>query len=114
MDVKTEITDRVALYRLAGRLDALSSPQLESAVAPACSGDSPNIIFDMRDVSFVSSAGVRIILMTAKKVAAAKGGFALFGVQPAVNQVFEISGLQRFIPIVADESEARSRLEPRA
>jgi hypothetical protein len=53
---------------------------------------------------------LRVILKTAKQAAAAKGGLAIFGLQSAVNEVFEISGLQKFIPITSDETEARSRL----
>jgi anti-anti-sigma factor len=110
LEVRTEIADGVAVYRIAGRLDALTSPKIETAVGPATGGENPRIIFDMRQVSFVSSAGIRVILMTAKKAAAAKGGLAIFGVQSAVNEVFEISGLHRFIPITSDEHEARARL----
>jgi anti-anti-sigma regulatory factor len=47
---------------------------------------------------------------TAKRAAAAKGGLSIFGVQPPVNEVFEISGLQKFITIASDETEARSKL----
>jgi anti-anti-sigma factor len=100
----------VAVYHIVGRLDALTSPNLESAVGSALSGGNPWIIFDMGEVTFISSAGLRVILMTAKQAAAAKGGLAIFGLQSAVNEVFEISGLQKFIPIASDESEARSKL----
>jgi anti-anti-sigma regulatory factor len=48
--------------------------------------------------------------MTAKRAAAAKGGLSIFGAQSAVNEVFEISGLQKFITIASDETEARSKL----
>jgi anti-anti-sigma factor len=104
------VADGVAVYHIVGRLDALTSPNLESAVGSALSGENPRIIFDMGEVTFISSAGLRVILMTAKQAAAAKGGLAIFGLQSAVNEVFEISGLQKFIPIASDETEARSKL----
>lgn len=100
----------VAVYRIVGRLDALTSPHLESAVGSVLSGGNPRIIFDMEEVTFISSAGIRVVLKTAKQAAAAKGGLAIFGLQSAVNEVFEISGLQKFIPITSDGREARSGL----
>ena len=110
MEVRTEVAGGVAVYRIVGRLDGLTSPELELAVGPAFSGGNPRIIFDMGEVTFISSAGLRVILKTAKQAGAAKGGLAIFGLQSAVNEVFEISGLQKFIPIASDETEARSKL----
>jgi anti-anti-sigma regulatory factor len=48
--------------------------------------------------------------MTAKQATAAKGGLAIFGLQSAINEVFDISGLQKFIPIASNETDARSKL----
>jgi anti-anti-sigma factor len=110
LEVKSEMADGVAVVRAVGRLDALTSPNLELAVSSAISGGNPRIIFDMSEVTFISSAGIRVILMTAKQAAAAKGGLAIFGLQSAVKEVCEISGLQKFIPIASDETEARSKL----
>jgi anti-anti-sigma factor len=110
LEVRTEVADGVAVHRIVGRLDALASPTLESAVTSGISEGNPRVIFDMGGVTFISSAGVRVILMAAKQAAAAKGGLAIFGVQSAVNEVFDICGLQKFIPISLDETEARAKL----
>jgi anti-anti-sigma factor len=110
LEVRTEVTDAMAVFRIVGRLDAATAPHLESAVASALGGGNPRILFDMGEVTFVSSAGLRVILMTAKQAAAAKGGLAIFGLRSGVNEVFEISGLHKFIPIASDETEARSKL----
>jgi anti-anti-sigma factor len=109
LEISREVTDGVAVYRIVGRIDASTGQNLESAIGSDIRG-SPRIIFDMGEAAFISSAGLRIILMTAKQVAAAKGSFAIFGLQSAVNEVFEISGLQKFIPIASDETDARSKL----
>jgi len=44
-------------------------------------GGNPRIIFDMREVTLITSAGLRAVLVTAKQAAAANGGLAIFGVQ---------------------------------
>ena len=110
MEVRTEVTDGMAVCRIVGRLDASTAPNLESAVASALGGGNPRILFDMSEVTFISSAGLRVILMTAKQAAAAKGGLAIFGIRSAVNDVFEISGVHKFIPIASDETKGRSKL----
>ncbi len=110
MEVRSEVAGGVAVYRIAGKLDALTKQDLESAVAFAIDGGTARIIFDMRDVTFITSAGLRVIVMTAKQAAAAKGGLAVFGAQSAVQEVFEVSGLHTIVPIVADETQARAKL----
>jgi anti-anti-sigma factor len=100
----------MAVCRIVGRLDASTAPNLESAVASALSGVTSRIICDMGEVTFISSARLRVVLMTAKQALASKGGLAIFGLRSDVNDVFEISGFQKFIPIASDETEARSKL----
>ena len=110
MELKSEVTDGVAVYRIAGRMDALAGQNLESAVGSVISGGSPRVIFDMREVTYISSAGLRSILSIAKRAKGAHGGLAVFGLQSAVDEVFEISGFRNIIPIVPDEIQARALL----
>ncbi len=110
LEVRSEVAGGVAVYRIIGRIDALTSRDLELAVGSAIRDGTSRIIFDMRGVDFISSAGLRVILVTAKNATAATGGLAIFGVQPGVNEVFEISGVNAIIPIASDEAEARAKL----
>ena len=110
MDINQEMTNGMAIYRIAGRLDGLTSPDLESAVKSAISGGTPRVILDMRAVTYVSSAGLRGILSSAKRAKAAEGSLAVFGLQTEVNEVFEASGFSTVLPVVSDENEARLRL----
>jgi anti-anti-sigma regulatory factor len=48
--------------------------------------------------------------MAAKQAQAANGGLAVFGLQPATVEVFEIAGLRGTIPIASSEIEARAKL----
>ena len=64
----------------------------------------------MRGVTYVSSAGLRVMVQAAKQAKASKGGVAIFGLQPLFKEVFDASGLGTIIPIASDETEARSRL----
>ena len=110
MELTSEVENGVALYHIIGRIDATTCHDLESAIGSAMRGGASRIIFDLSGVDFISSAGLRVILVTAKTAAAAGGGLAIFGVQSVVNEVFSISGIGKMIPIVSEETEARAKL----
>ncbi|MGE0222704.1 MAG: STAS domain-containing protein [Acetobacteraceae bacterium] len=110
MEITNKVEGDLASLRITGRLDAATSPNLEQAVNVAVEKGSQRIVFDMRDVSYVSSAGLRAILLAAKKTKAAGGGVAVFGLQPAVEEVFTVSGFGKIIPIVPTDAEARQKL----
>ena len=68
------------------------------------------MVFDMRNVGYVSSAGLRAILMAAKKANAAGGGVAVYGLQGGVEEVFTVAGFGKIVPIVASDAQAREKL----
>jgi anti-anti-sigma factor len=107
-------TVETTVYRIVGKVDLLTSPKLQASIESVITGGSPRVVLDMREVTYISSAGLRFILAIAKQTAAAKGGLAVFGLQAGVNEVFEISGLQNVIRIVTDEAQARASLEAKA
>jgi anti-anti-sigma factor len=110
LEVRNEVADGVALCRIAGKIDALTGPNLQAVAVSAINGGNTRIIFDMREVAYVSSAGLRVIVLTAKHAKAANGGLAVFGLQPAISEVFQITGLGTVIPIASNEAEARAKL----
>jgi anti-anti-sigma factor len=63
------------------------------------------LVLDFSGLDYISSAGLRVLLMAAKRVQAEKGAMALFGMKEHVKDVFEISG---FLPVltVVDSAEA--------
>jgi anti-sigma B factor antagonist len=110
LEVRTEVVDGIIVHRITGKIDTLTSPNFESAIRSSLSGDGPRVILDMREVSFISSAGIRVLAMAARRTAATQGGLAVFGLNSTINEVLEISGLQKMIPIAANETEARAKL----
>jgi anti-sigma B factor antagonist len=110
LDVRRETAGTVAVYRIVGRVDALTSPTLESTAGSAIAEGTPRIVYDMREVSYISSAGLRGILLIAKMAKAAKGGLAVFGLQPGVDEVFQTSDFHNIVPIAPDETQALAKL----
>ena len=73
---------------LDGRLDTTTAPELESALADKLSGAS-ELVFDCKGLVYVSSAGLRVLLSTHKKM---KGAMKLVGVCELVMEVLEMTG----------------------
>ena len=93
-----------------GRLDASSSKEAELALDNAMADGSSKLLIDMSRMDYVSSAGLRILLVAAKKMRQRKGAIAVFGLSDSVKEVFEISGFSAIIPIRGTEPEAASTL----
>lgn len=75
---------------LAGSLDTDTAPQLEARVDESIDSSVTALILDMKDLEFLSSAGLRIIFMARKKMVSRNGRFMLLNLQPQVKRVFEI------------------------
>lgn len=105
MDMTTTETDGVTVVRVAGRIDSSTSAAFQDQMQAAVR-TGPRVVLDLQKTAFVSSAGLRVVLMTAKATKAAAGRFALFGLVPAVHDVFKLSGFAQIVTILASEAEA--------
>lgn len=111
MEITSGIDGDLVQFHVAGSIDASTSSSVEHAVNTAVSGGGKRLIFDMREVNYISSAGLRAILVAAKKAKAAGGGAAVFGLQSAVAEVFTVAGFGKIVPIASSEAEAREKLQ---
>jgi anti-anti-sigma factor len=76
---------------LVGSLDTATSPQLEAALKPVLDGaETKLVIFDLADLEFLSSAGIRVLLAARKQLKARDGIFAMRNAQPQITKVFEV------------------------
>lgn len=82
-----------------GRLDTTSAPALEEVLGTALNGVS-ELILDMTNLEYVSSAGLRVILK-AQKVMFTQGQMKLIGVNESVMEVFDITGFINILNIEA-------------
>ena len=110
MEITSTIDGGVAVFNIVGRLDFATSEHLEQAVNTAIEGGNRRVIFDMRQVGYVSSAGLRAILIAAKKAKSAGGGVAVFGLQAGVAEIFATSGFDKIVPIASSDAQAREQL----
>ncbi|MBO0801379.1 MAG: STAS domain-containing protein [Blastocatellia bacterium] len=110
MEITSKVDGSLIQFQVAGRIDASTSPNLEHAVNAAIDGGGQRVIFDMSKVDYISSAGLRAILLAAKKAKAAGGGAAVFGLQAGVEEVFTVAGFGKIVPIATSDADARQKL----
>ena len=109
MDIREEPRGDAYLMAPSGRLDSNSAAALE-AVLPARAQAYRKLVLDLADVPYVSSAGLRVLLIGAK--AARSGGhkLVLSGLSAPVREVFDISGFSSIFTIEADVESALAAL----
>ena len=76
--------------KLGGSLDTTSSPALEQQLAPVLAGKTKDIVFDLNDLLFISSAGLRVFSLTRKQLVERGGHASFVNMQPQIKEVFEI------------------------
>ncbi|HEB78061.1 MAG TPA: anti-sigma factor antagonist [Methylothermaceae bacterium] len=92
-----------------GRLDATTAPDLE-AHYHAMEGEEA-VILDCTGLDYVSSAGLRVVLVLAKGCLAASRPFLVCGLQPQVEEIFRLAGFHHILAIRRDLGEALADIQ---
>lgn len=106
IEVAEERNDDVLVLLPVGRLDSGNARSFESVVMQRISGGEQRLIIDFRRLDFISSSGLRVLLLAAKALKAGAGTLVLCGMKAHIEEVFRISGFDRIIPIKASREAA--------
>jgi anti-sigma B factor antagonist len=96
----------VNTFKLQGRLDSNTSQSFEKRLMDAISDGAKNVIIDFKELDYISSAGLRVILKATKTIKRQDGKIMLCSMQDYVKEVFEIAGFDSFLPIVPTPEDA--------
>ena len=96
---------------MAGRLDSATSPAVESALVTLLESGENRVVLDLSAVDYVSSAGLRVLLKAAKHLSG-RGALVLCGLQPPVQQLLQLAGLDKLFVSEPALDGALSRLTP--
>ena len=88
------------------RIDSTSAPEFERIARETVRDEPAALVVDLAGVDYISSAGLRVVLMAAKESRARGVRFALCGLHPEVLKLFETTGLSRILTIVPDRAAA--------
>ena len=106
LELKDEYDGNVLVLTPTGRIDGANASDYEQTLIGRIDGGDPRILIDCESVSYISSAGLRVLLMASRRADKADGQLALFAVQGHVMDVFKHSGFADIIPIHEDRAAA--------
>lgn len=96
MIIGTKIENRQAIYSLEGRLDNQSAPLLEKALEESL-GSIDKLVIDFAGVDYISSAGLRVLLIAKKRLAS--GEVVLRNVNEVVGEILDMAGFTQLLSI---------------
>lgn len=102
----------VNVVRIAGRLDATTYEAAQPVIADALAKSSSGIILSLGGLDFISSAGLRVMIIVSKQAAAEGKKLAVIDVQPAIYKIFKISAFDKIIRFFDNENEAVREVWP--
>ena len=97
LQIKKTANDKKATLSLSGRLDTLTAPELDAAIKEIVP-DLDELILDLTELEYVSSAGLRVLL-TAQKTMNAQGKMTVKNVNETVAEIFEVTGFSDILTI---------------
>lgn len=103
--------NNTTIFTLSGRLDSHTAPQFEKQVRDYLTSPARHLVLNFNKLDYISSAGLRIILNTAKAYKPTPYRFITCNMQDHVQEVFEISGFDSFITICKSLDESLSTLQ---
>ncbi len=92
MNIDQERRGDILIVRPGGRLDSSSSPELERLLTEQLEAGCARLVLDFSRLEYISSAGLRVVLLAGKKLRASQGRMVLAGLQDMVREVFDMSG----------------------
>ena len=106
MQITVKTTTEVKVLALEGRLDTQTSPDAQQQLTRLIEEGETKILVNLEKVDYISSAGLRVLLVVAKQLKTTDGELRICSLNEVVKEVFDISGFDMILPISASESEA--------
>lgn len=98
MTINVERDYELVTFAITGRLDTTTAPNLETTVQEL-SDDIKELVFDMSEVEYISSAGIRVLLGAYKKMISNNGVMRVEKANDMVREVFEMTGLLQMLEV---------------
>ncbi len=110
-DISESILNNIKIIKLNGRIDGVSSEDINIFIAEYLDKGNRRVILDFNEVNYISSAGLRVLLVNQKKITSAGGEIFFYQLPPYIKDVFKLSGFLKLFKIVEDENELFENLK---
>jgi anti-anti-sigma factor len=91
--------------KLAGSLDTVTAPELERQLAPVLAGPVKDLVYDLAQLKFISSAGLRVFAAARKQLKERGGQASFVNMQPQIQEVFDIIKALPGVAVFKDVAE---------
>jgi len=105
MEIATRKAGGAMVVSVTGRVDAVTAPEFEKGLSALIAGGDHLLVLNLNGLEYISSAGLRSILITAKQLKAKDGKVLFAGLKGPVKDVFKISGFGSLFKIFETEEE---------
>ena len=99
MTIKVMQSDEKTTVALAGKLDTITAPQLQDTLIPAFD-EASKIVLDFSSITYISSAGLRVLLLGQKTAKAKDAVLEITGVSEEIMDVFIMTGFANILTII--------------
>ncbi len=106
MEISTSESGDVRILSFQGNLDTNTAPDAESEINGLIDGGAQKLLVNFEKLDYISSAGLRVLLATAKKLKASSGDLKICCLNQTVQEVFDISGFATILSVASSEEEA--------
>ena len=110
MTIAIEPGANAYIISLQGQVNSANAATVETEVLSVLQKGAKNVLLNMSELSYISSAGLRVVLVLAKRLKQAGGKLVIYGMQPHVQEVFDISGFMAILNVVASRDDAVAQL----
>lgn len=106
MDVSISVSGEVNIIKIGGNLDTESFPEAQARITQMIEQGARKILMDLKELIYISSAGLRVLLNAAKQLKEHDGELRISNLNEIVKEVFEISGFSEIFNVFNSEAEA--------
>lgn len=106
MDIKTRQLKHVTVMSVIGRVDSATAPDLEKSLQGLVESDHNQIVLDLHETEYMSSAGLRVLVSSLKLTKKNGGDLRLAQISGRVQEVLDLAGLTPIFQLYSDVVEA--------
>jgi anti-anti-sigma factor len=106
MEINEERKADAVVLALSGKLDATSAKTFEDRILGVINSGTQRLVVDLSHLEYVSSSGLRVFLLAAKRLRDTDGKMVLCGLQDHIRQVFDLAGFSSILSICSSRDGA--------
>ncbi len=110
MKININEHDKALIVSVTGKMDVRTSPELEQVISTQVKDLDKTLILDFEELNYISSAGLRVVLLAAKQIKANRHELLISGLKGTVKDVFELSGFYSIFKIAETIDDVLSTL----